>query len=84
MNEIKTVGLIGLGAVGALYADRLLASGADLRVIVDEGRKARYEAEGVFVNGRRVDFPYAAPKDAEPVGLLIIAMIGVSSKQATH
>lgn len=73
MNEIKTVGLIGLGAVGALYADRLLASGADLRVIVDEGRKARYEAEGVFVNGRRVDFPYAAPKDAEPVDLLIIA-----------
>ena len=73
MNEIKTVGLIGLGAVGALYADRLLASGADLRVIVDEGRKARYEAEGVFVNGRRVDFPYATPKDAAPVDLLLIA-----------
>ena len=31
--EIKTVGLIGLGAVGALYSERLLESGADLRVM---------------------------------------------------
>ena len=39
MNEIKSVGLIGLGAVGALYAGALLDSGADLRVIVDADRK---------------------------------------------
>ena len=56
MNEIKTVGLIGLGAVGALYAERLLASGADLRVIVDEERKARYSCEGIYVNDKRADF----------------------------
>lgn len=72
MNEIKTVGLIGLGAVGALYAAKLLASGADLRVIVDEGRKERYSREGVYVNGERVDFPYVTPKDAAPVDLLLI------------
>ena len=73
MCDIQTVGLIGLGAVGALYAERLLASGAQLCVIVDEMRKARYEKEGVFVNGVRVDFPYATPKDAAPVDLLLIA-----------
>ena len=73
MCDIQTVGLIGLGAVGALYAERLLASGAQLRVIVDEARKARYEEEGVLVNGVRVDFPYAPPKDAAPVDLLLIA-----------
>ncbi|MBR4038698.1 MAG: ketopantoate reductase family protein [Clostridia bacterium] len=72
MNEIKTVGLIGLGAVGALYAERLLSSGADLRVIADEARCARYARDGVYVNGKRVDFPYAAPKDAAPVDLLLI------------
>ena len=72
MNEIKTVGLIGLGAVGALYAERLLATGADLRVIVDETRKARYEAEGVLINGTRVDFPYVTPKAASAVDLLLI------------
>ncbi|MBQ4264601.1 MAG: ketopantoate reductase family protein [Clostridia bacterium] len=72
MNEIKNVGLIGLGAVGALYAERLLASGADLRVIVDEARCERYAREGVYVNGKRVEFPYVTPKDAVPVDLLLI------------
>ena len=72
MNEIKRVGLIGLGAVGALYAAKLLASGADIRVIVDEERKERYSREGVFVNGARVDFPYVTPEDAAPVDLLLI------------
>ena len=71
--EIKTVGLIGLGAVGALYSERLLESGADLRVIVDEDRKARYERDGVLVNGVRVNFPYATPKEAAPVDVLIVA-----------
>lgn len=72
MNEIKTVGLIGLGAVGALYAERLLSTGADIRVIVDEGRKERYSCEGVYVNDVRVDFPYVTPADASPVDLLLI------------
>ena len=73
MSEIKTVGLIGLGAGGALYAERMLSSGAQLRVIVDEARRQRYEEAGVLVNGTRVDFPYATPKDAAPVDLLLIA-----------
>ena len=72
-TEIKSVGLIGLGAVGALYGERLLACGADLRVIVDEERKARYTREGVLVNGVRVDFPYATPGEAAPVDILIVA-----------
>ena len=71
--EIKSVGLIGLGAVGALYSERLLESGADFCVIVDEARKARYMQEGVLVNGVRVDFPYATPDDAAPVDVLIVA-----------
>lgn len=72
MNEIKTVGLIGLGAVGALYARGLLESGAELRVIVDDERKRRYSCEGVYVNGVRVDFPYVTPAEAAPVDLLLI------------
>ena len=72
MNEIKTVGLIGLGAVGALYASALLSSGADLRVIVDAERKERYSREGVYVNGERVDFPYVTPDEASSVDLLLI------------
>jgi len=70
--EIKTVGLIGLGAVGALYAGRLLASGANLRVIADQARKERYMREGVYVNSERIDFPYVTPADSKPVDLLLI------------
>lgn len=73
MKEIKTSGLIGLGAIGALFAERLLSGGANVRVIVDEARRARYAQEGVFVNGARVDFPYVTPGDAAPVDLLMIA-----------
>ena len=69
---IKNVGLIGLGAVGALYAERLLSSGAALSVIVDEARRERYAREGVLVNGRRVDFPYVTPAQAKPVDLLLV------------
>ena len=72
MMEIKTVGLIGLGAVGALYAERMLSSGADIRVIVDAARKDRYMRDGVYVNGMRIDFPYVTPADSEPVDLLLI------------
>ena len=72
MRQIKTVGLIGLGAVGALYAERLLATGAELRVIVDEARRERYSREGIFVNGVRIDFPYVTPNEASPVDLLLI------------
>ena len=71
--KIETVGLIGLGAVGTLYAGRLLEAGADIRVIVDEVRAARYARDGVYCNGARIDFPYATPAQAEPVDLLLIA-----------
>lgn len=70
---INTVGLIGLGAVGVLYAQRLLAAGADLTVVADEARLARYTREGVLCNGRPVAFRYASPKEARPVDLMIFA-----------
>ena len=72
MKAIKTVGLIGLGAVGALYAERMLSSGAEICIIVDEVRKERYLREGIYVNGKRIDFPYVTPEEAQPVDLLLI------------
>ena len=70
-NPIRTVGLIGLGAVGVLYAERMQASGAELLVIADEARAARYREEGIFCNGRRIDFHYVTPDEARPVDLLL-------------
>ena len=42
MKEIKTVALVGLGAIGAYFADRLQpVLGDDLRVIAGGARAAR-------------------------------------------
>ena len=60
MKEIKTVGLIGLGALGTLYAYLLTRGiGKDhVLVLADRERVQRYEEEGIFFNGERCDFNY--------------------------
>ena len=73
MKEIKTVGLIGLGALGVMYAERLTDAGANLIVIADEQRAVRYIREGVYSNGKKLKLNYRTPLEAEPVDLLIIA-----------
>lgn len=73
MNTIRKVGLIGLGALGVMYAERLTDAGANLIVIADEARAARYARDGVYSNGRRLALSYRTPEEAEPVDLLIIA-----------
>ena len=73
MKEIKTVGLIGLGALGVMYAERLTDAGADLIVIADAPRVVRYQRDGVFSNGRKLSLRLRTPMEAEPVDLLIIA-----------
>ncbi len=70
---IGTVGLIGLGAVGALYARLLRRGGANLLVLADEARAARYAREGVLCNGEAVAFDYATPEQARALDLVIFA-----------
>ena len=64
--------LCGLGAVGAMFAERLAPLG--LRVVADPGRVARYRADGVMVNARRLDVAYVTPADGAPVELILIAV----------
>ena len=48
---MQTVGIVGLGALGVLFGQRLLENGADVRVIADEARAERYQKQGVICNG---------------------------------
>lgn len=73
MNELESVGIIGLGALGVLFGERMLACGTDVRIIADRERAARYQSEGVTSNGRPVPFVYATPEEAKHVDLLIFA-----------
>ncbi|WP_261166666.1 ketopantoate reductase family protein [Microbacterium sp. Marseille-Q6965] len=68
--------MIGLGALGGMYLDRI-ARGlpeADVFVIADAERADRLERDGVVINGREVRFPVVRPGNAAEVAeLLIIA-----------
>lgn len=70
---MQTVGIVGLGALGVLFGQRLLENGADVRVIADEARAERYQKQGVICNGTPVNFRYETPKTAKPVDLMIFA-----------
>lgn len=77
MREIKTAGVVGLGALGTLYT-HLLTEGLGkehVLVLADENRIRRYETEGVYFNGTLCDFNYtAAEKCTEKLDLLIFAV----------
>ncbi len=73
----KTVGIIGLGALGVLYADLFTrALGKEHVLILADGRRiARYREEGIYLNAQRCDFNYTdAASVAEPVDLLLFAV----------
>ncbi|GEK33883.1 ketopantoate reductase family protein [Kurthia sibirica] len=73
---IKTVSLIGLGALGVLYAQHLqerLPTGK-FHVVADTQRIKRYEKEGIFCNGERCNFTYVDSADKSiQADLIIIA-----------
>jgi 2-dehydropantoate 2-reductase len=84
---ISRVSVIGIGAVGAIYAWRLSEHlGYDrVRVIVNEERKARYSREGMILNGMRIEFSYTTPSEVvEPADLLIVATKNQHLEQAMH
>lgn len=72
---MKNITIIGCGAVGALYGLRLhtLLGGDHLTFLVDAERKARYEEEGIFINGERAPFRFVTADESEVSDLIIIA-----------
>lgn len=77
MKEMKTVGVVGLGALGVIFAHQLTrgAGYENVKVLANSKRTARYKAEGVFLNGARCDFNYAdTAAEAQPLDLLLFAV----------
>ena len=74
---IKTVSIIGLGALGILFGNHLSKKmkHEDLRIIADEGRILRYENEKIYSNGERCNFHFVTPdEECEPADLLIVSV----------
>ncbi|MGX7195713.1 ketopantoate reductase family protein [Enterococcus olivae] len=74
--EIQTVSVIGMGALGAMFAAQMQKhlSSDQLRIVADKERIKRYE-EGLYVNGEVCHFAYFTPEqEVIPADLVIIAV----------
>ncbi|WP_040226965.1 ketopantoate reductase family protein [Bhargavaea cecembensis] len=76
MEQIKTAALIGLGAIGAAYGERLQQHlGNQFSVLADKRRLARYAEHGIRINGRNARFNYqSSDENTEPVDLLLFGV----------
>lgn len=75
--EIKTVSIIGLGALGILFGHHLSKRmpKENLRIIADQNRIDRYRKDSLYCNGERCEFNYVSPEEeSAPADLLIFAV----------
>ncbi len=74
--EIRTVSIIGLGALGIMYGDYMsgrLPAG-DLRIVADENRIIKYRKQGIYCNEKQCHFTYLTDQEENPADLLIFAV----------
>ena len=77
MKPIQTVGVIGVGAMGVLYADQFTkALGPEHAMVLADGRRVeRYRREGIYLNDALCGFNYTdAASVTEPLDLLLFAV----------
>jgi len=75
--------LIGLGAIGTLYAARISARVPDqLRILADPARIAPYQTDPPSLNGRRLNLHYVTPdRPGPPADLILVAVKSVALDQ---
>jgi len=71
--EIRKVSLIGLGAVGAIYGDKISKITDSFQVIVNGERKDRYEKTGVTINKEKKFYNFVSSNNSQIPQLLIVA-----------
>lgn len=74
---IKNVLICGIGAIGSIYAVKLLENKkCNLKILVDETRLERYKQNGLDFNDKKYDFDYTLPQNTDnfKADLIIIAV----------
>lgn len=75
--EIKTVSIVGLGALGILFGTQLSKKMPfeNLRIIADKNRSERYTKDLIYCNNESYNFQYIAPETkCAPADLVIFAV----------
>ena len=76
-TEIKTVAIIGLGALGILFGHHLSKRipRENLRIIANQNRINRYKKDNLYCNDELCNFHYVSPEEKmEPADLLIFTV----------
>ena len=75
IKHLENVTLIGMGALGTLFASILLESlpSASVTFLMDPERYEKYHNRPVLVNGTPVHFNMVTPDQAEPADLIIVS-----------
>lgn len=75
MKEIKTVAILGSGAVGAYFIWGLSKKlGNNLWIIADGERRERLKKDGININGEKYSLNIKTPKEAKCADLLLAAV----------
>lgn len=81
--KIKTVAVVGLGALGIMYAkyfsDKL--SKENVRVIANKNRIERYKESGIYCNGQICDFNYVLPETVQKPADLVLFCVKYNQLQ---
>lgn len=76
MRVLNHVYICGLGALGSMYASRLVSCGdATVRAVVDDARLARYRSQGIYVNGAKVPIGFLTPRQDAPEADLVLICV---------
>ena len=80
---IQNAALVGLGAIGILYAAQIAARApAILRVVADPARIARYKSDPPSFNGGRLDLNYVTPETPGPPADLVLVAVKSTALRA--
>lgn len=77
MSYIKTVGIVGRGAIGVIFGDIIQKgiSKENIAFIANEDRVTKYQKNPLYCNGEKCDFQYCTNiQDFKQVDLLIFAV----------
>lgn len=86
MKRIENVLIVGLGAIGSIYATKLYDFNPEgVKVLLDKSRLPRYREDGIVFNRQRYDFDYVLENEKNfTADLIIIATKATTFKQSSR
>lgn len=73
--DIKKICIIGFGAVGALYGEKLInfLGSENVEILAKGDRLERYKKDGITINGTKQFYNFVDPKDASEADFILLA-----------